>query len=89
MRGPGQQRHFPARVSAEAHATTRNRERAFLVGLECHAAPSGDSRGATRVQPVPPSARAAREASTPADDDIPRTPQFNAEASLAELRELD
>ena len=54
----------------------------FLVGLEYQ------QRAGRRCEPVPPAARAAREAAAPAPSRASREPQFSAEESLAELRDL-
>ena len=57
-------------------------ERVFLVGLEY------EQRAGRRSEPVPAAARAARDAAAPAPSRPSREPQFSAEESLAELREL-
>ena len=63
------------------------RERAFLVGVDYpirrRVQPEGQAAGKAAV---PNQARMARSGSIPARD--PRQPQFSAEESLAELREL-
>ncbi|MFB3812939.1 MAG: GTPase HflX [Terriglobales bacterium] len=63
------------------------RERVFLVGLEYHARAQS---GATASQRIPPAARQARDAARGSADSAKsaRTPQFTAEESLEELREL-
>ena len=69
------------------------RERAFLIGLDYRPRGARSSVPRTRVgdagHTVPPSARAARDAaSVPAEAKSERQPQFSAEESLAELKEL-
>jgi GTPase len=61
-------------------------EKVFLVGLDYR---PRAARAADTGHPVPPSARAARDAaSVPREAKSARQPQFSAEESLAELKEL-
>ncbi|MGZ4832363.1 MAG: GTPase HflX [Terriglobales bacterium] len=90
MRGPDNKRSLERLRGRRAPHETRSRdaaERVFLVGLDYRlkARPSSKREDGT----VPPSARAARDASlVPAEAKSARPPQFSAEESLAELKEL-
>ncbi len=88
MRGPDHKTRFPRGVPAGPQPT-RTRERAFLVGIEYPTPSSAEGRGGVHAQQVPPSARAARNASSkPSDDDHATARGLSAEESLEELHEL-
>ncbi len=87
MRGPESKRSLEGVRGRRALHENRDRnarERAFLIGLDYRAQARRPADAA-----VPPSARAARDAaSVPAEAKSARQPQFSAEESLAELKEL-
>ena len=92
MRGGGSKarRRTHSGLPAEVTAGERQREHAFLVGLDYRrrspAPAPAEPAGGEDLQPIPAGARAARAAS--ARSRRPTPPQFSPEESLAELREL-
>ncbi len=85
MRGPGSKSSFDRLRGRSASRQAREAgERAFLVGLDYRARPSHKREPGS----VPPAARAARTAASAGETQPAHRPQFSAEESLAELREL-
>ena len=78
------------REQEEAAKRTHGAERAFLIGIETrHSRPTRDG-GSSSAGALTPGVRAARDASLAAAESAKsaRTPEFSAEESLGELREL-
>ena len=91
MRGSDSERSLQRlRGRRVPHENKEEAERVFLVGLDYRVrAKTSDSKARDAASAIPPSARAARNAaSVPADARLVRQPQFSAEESLAELKEL-
>ena len=90
MRGPDSKRSLERlRGRSALHQVKRGDqgEKVFLVGLDYR--PRVRSSGKSEDGAIPPSARAARDAATvPSEAKSARQPQFSAEESLAELKEL-
>jgi GTP-binding protein HflX len=72
-----------ARRALKATDDDARPERAFLVGLDYKVRSRAQGKGT-----IPSGAQAARDGAARPSSQVPKTPQFSAEESLAELRTL-